>query len=472
MYSFSGFRDGHCHPLFAQRESAGLGVSSANSVAQIVDQIASYLDQNPDIEWVDCGSFEPGLATAEELTAIALDAASEKVPVVVHAADHHSIWVNSAALRVAGLLDSVPIVTNGVVEVDSAGTATGILREWNAMSLIYAHQPAPSLESDLDALDRAQERLLTAGVVAVQEAWIDRGMPEVYVAAAKRGSLKIRVNLSPRIDPADWRADLDFAKATRSLVRAADNALLTANTVKIFVDGVFTSGTALTKASYCDGHHAEAIWETEQLYALALAADSAGFQLHFHAIGDDAVSRALDAIDHVLMCNGPVDRRPVIAHAELIDPSDYKRIREMGVVVCQQPVWATEGQAAQQVRDLLGADAATSLYPIRDLLDARIRVSFGSDWPVSEPEPLPGVYTATNRRVPESDLPSLSPEQSISRSQALAAYSTGVAYQLGQENELGDRVVFDTDLANCDDDSLLAAQVLEVWVNHQQVWQR
>lgn len=472
MFSFSGFRDGHCHPLFAQRESAGPNVSSAKSVAQIVDLISQHLNQNPGTEWVDCGSFEPGLANAEELTASALDAASLSVPVVVHAADHHSIWVNSAALRVAGLLDTVPTVNNGVVEVDSEGKATGILREWNAMSLIYAHQPAPSLESDLEALNRAQERLLAAGVVAVQEAWIDRGMPEVYVAAAKQGMLKLRVNLSPRIDPADWRADLDFAKATRSLVRAADNPLLTANTVKIFVDGVFTSGTALTKSSYCDGHHAKAIWETEELHVLALAADSAGFQLHFHAIGDDAVRRALDAIDHVLMCNGPVDRRPVIAHAELIDPADYRRIREMGVVICQQPVWATEGRAVEQVRTLLGTDTAASLYPIRDLVDARIRLSFGSDWPVSDPEPLPGVYTATNRRVPGSDLPSLSPEQSISRSQALAAYSSGVAYQLGQENEIGDKVILDTDLANCDDEALRAAKVLEVWVNHNQVWAR
>ena len=471
MFSFSGFRDGHCHPLFAQRESAGPNVSAANSVAQIVDLIGQYLSQNPDTEWVDCGSFEPGLAVTESLTARALDAASIKVPVVVHAADHHSIWVNSAALRVAGLLESAPIVSNGVIELDALGRPTGILREWNAMSLIYAHQPGPSLEADLEALTRAQERLLASGVVAVQEAWIDRGMPEVYLAAARQGTLKLRVNLSPRIDPADSHADLDFAKATRSLVRATANPLLTANTIKIFVDGVFASGSALTKASYCDGHHAEAIWQTSELRALALAADSAGFQLHFHAIGDEAVSRALDAIDHVLMCNGPVDRRPVIAHAELIDPDDYPRIRELGVVICQQPVWATEGQAAEQVRTLLGDRAANSLYPIRDLLDQRIHLSFGSDWPVSEPEPLPGIHTATNRRTPGSELPVLSPEQSISRSEALAAYSAGVAYQLGQENASGDRVTFDTDLANCDDETLLAAQVLEVWVNHQLVWQ-
>jgi predicted amidohydrolase YtcJ len=430
----------------------------------------AYLAANPEVTWVDCGSFENDVAAGGALTAKLLDLASAAIPIVVHAADHHSIWVNTAALRVAGFLDVIPPLTSGSVDVDAEGRPTGIVREWQAMSLIYAHQPPPTLESDIEAICKAQERLLAAGIVAVQEAWIDRGMPEGYLALAKSGSLKMRVNLMPRIDVDSWREDLAFAKATRSEVRAANNELLTVNTVKVFIDGVFDSGTALLGQPYCDGHQAAALWPDETLAEMALAADSAGFQLHFHAIGDLAVEKALYAVEHVFMCNGPVDRRPVIAHAELISNESFKRMRDYGVVVCQQAVWATNGPALDGARAAIGASAET-LYPIRRILDERIRLSFGSDWPVSDPEPMPGIITATTRRNPGSTQDPHNPGQAISRSEALAAYSLGTAYQAGQELVAHqDEVVFDRDLLHCSDDELLEARVLSVSVAGREVY--
>jgi predicted amidohydrolase YtcJ len=344
------------------------------------------------------------------------------------------------------------------------------LREWNAMSLIYAHQPSPNLESDLNAYSRAQERLLAAGVVAVQEAWIDRGMPEVYIEASRRGLLKLRVNLAVRITAEAWQEDLRFAKATRSAIRDVADPLLTANTVKVFVDGVFGSGTALSQSPYYDGHAAEPVWQIDELRRMALAADNAGFQLHFHAIGDQAVSIAVDTVEHLELCNGWVDRRPVIAHAELVSAADLTRIRRLGIVVCQQPIWATEGASVQQVRDLLGDSVAEQLYPIRTLLDAGIRVSFGSDWPVSDPEPLPGLYAAATRVQPSSLLPPLNASEAIPLPQALRSYSDEVAYQLGQD-PMADRVILDTDLTTCSPAELLAANVVSVTIANKLVWQ-
>ena len=468
-FSFSGFRDGHCHPLFAAREGVGPNLDDCTTVAAIQDRLREYRAANPAAIWIDCGSYEHTLAPDGRMLATWLDEAVDDIPVVVHASDHHTIWVNSAALAVAGLTDSAPTFKSASIDVDTDGKPTGVLREWDAMSVIYAHEPKPSIDSDVAAIERAQERILSHGIVAVQEAWIDPGMPEAYVAAVGRGVLKMRVNLAPRIAPDSWRKDLEQAKAARSLVRSAGSELLACNTVKIFIDGVFSSGTALLVEPYCAGGHGDAIWETEELHALALAADSAGFQLHFHAIGDAAVAMALDAIDHVDLSNGFVDRRPVIAHAELVGPTDMARMRRFGVIVCQQPAWIQRDEQFETTEAAIGSERAKLLYPIASLLRERVTVSFGSDWPVSDPNPLRGLENAVKRGSGTRTDP-IAAHEAITPTKAVYAYSTAAAYQMGQELALEqDEVVLDTDITAADAD-ISNAKVLTVRVAGNLVW--
>ena len=481
MFRFSGFRDGHCHPLFAAREGAGPNVSGCQSVSEMVELLANYLAANPDCAWVDCGSYSPNLTPLSIGRGSAvgvrfqLDLASATVPIVIHADDHHSIWVNSAALLKAGFGEVAPSLENAKFEVDSNGMPTGVIHEWDAMNLIYQHQPSPSLESDLAALDRAQNRLLASGVVAVQDAWIDRGMETPYLAAAKRDLLRIRVNLAIRIDPKQWQADLQYAKQVRSECRAAalgtGRDLLTANTVKIFIDGVFSSETAFVNDDYCPGGRGTPLWDKQELSALAIAADLAGFQLHFHVVGDAAVSMALDTIEEVDLTNGPADRRPVLAHADLIPHSEYRRLRGLGAVVCVQPAWAVESESVQELAKTLGEARTRSLYPIRRLLDERIPVSFGSDWPVSPPESHLAIIGAQYRQTPDMTAMPYQIEQATTRTEALRAYSTTVAYQLGQEVTMHeDQVEFDTDLATCTPAELRIATVTRVTVAGRLVW--
>ena len=481
MFTFTGFRDGHCHPLFAVREGEGPDVSGCQSVAELIDLLSQFLMNNPDSVWIDCGSYSPQLAPhsgsgdAIQLVRYALDSVSNSVPIVVHAEDHHSIWVNSAALECAGFGSSAPALSTARFETDSDGVPTGVVQEWDAMSLIYEQQPKPSLQSDLDALERAQNRLLATGVVAVQDAWIDRGMELPYLAAAESDLLRLRVNLAVRIDPKQWRDDFEFAKQVRSQCRAVKSthgrSLLTANTVKIFIDGVFTSQTAYLRDEYCCGGHGQALWEPHDLAEMALAADSAGFQLHFHAVGDAAVSMALDAIESVDLNNGPADRRPVLAHADLIPEAEFSRLRGLGVIACVQPAWAVTGEATNQLSSILGSERARSLYPLRQLLDGRIPVSFGSDWPVSPPETCFAIIGAEYRQTPTLTDPPYWPEQALSRAESLRAHSTTVAYQLGQEAVMfEDAVEFDTDLANCTPLEMQTATVTKATVAGRVVW--
>ena len=79
-------------------------------------------------------------------------------------------------------------------------------------------------------------------------------------------------------------------------------------------------------------------WEGDSLAEACRKVDELGLQIHIHAIGDAAVRQALDAIEHVVRTNGPRDRRPVIAHCQLIDDADLARFAALGVIPNMQPL--------------------------------------------------------------------------------------------------------------------------------------
>ncbi|MFM7029894.1 MAG: amidohydrolase [Micrococcales bacterium] len=462
MFSFTGFRDGHCHPLFAARESDGPVLAAGLTAHQIVETLRNWLAQNPDCRWLDCGSYSPEIETPG-LSAKLLDEVSRVIPIVVHRVDHHAIWVNSAALRVADLEDSAPVLRNASFDLDPSGKPTGVVREWDAMSLIYEHQPKPSLESDMEALRRAQNRLLANGIVAVQDAWIDPGMETVYLQAAATEKLNLRFNLATRIDPGSWAACLRFARGLRSDTRSIGNELLTANTVKVFLDGVFGSQTAWVSEHSCPNPRANGIWDEPELLKMALEADSAGFQLHFHCVGDEAFSQALRVAEHLEIWNGPVDRRVVIAHADIAKPGDLLMAKQMGVIVCAQPAWAADVESISEAARVLNQPKVATLYPLRSILDAGVRLSFGSDWPVSPPDPLMAIAGASHLHH--------NPDSALSRQEAMTAHSTAVAEQLGHEQLIGaDEVILSENPTTCDLDKLQDIRVLKVTVAGRPVW--
>lgn len=179
------FRDGHCHPLFAGREHIGPDVTEASSLAEIQSIISDYANEHPEVLWIDGAAYDRSIEA--QFHRSELDAVIPDRPVVLHGADHHTLWVNTKALELAGLLESIPEVSAGSVDLDDTGTPSGVLREWEAMQLVMSRIPPLTMEQELDCLDWAQERLLKDGVVEVQDAWIDPGMAEVYLESAQRG---------------------------------------------------------------------------------------------------------------------------------------------------------------------------------------------------------------------------------------------------------------------------------------------
>ncbi|MBO0676631.1 amidohydrolase [Mycolicibacterium sp. S2-37] len=448
------FGDGHAHPLYGGLEAVGPAVRQATTVDEIVLAVKRFADENPDEEWIVGASYDGSLADGGLFDARWLDAAVADRPVVLRAWDYHTVWCNSVALERAGITRDTPDPVLGEIPRRADGSVLGTLREWGAVDLVMNAMPPRDEEIRINALATAADYYLARGVTWVQDAWVEPADVDTYVEAARRDALRMRFNLALYADPRHFDSQITRFAEQRRPVEEAGNPLLTAQTVKFFADGVVENETGALLQPYCSGLHSHSggqersdsgdnrgmtNWEGDTLAEAARRVDDLGLQIHIHAIGDAAVRQALDAIEHVAAQNPPRDRRPVIAHCQLVDDTDLARFAALGVIPNMQPLWA-QLDALMTVLTIprLGAERADRQYPINTLDKTGAPLSFGSDWPVSSGAPLDGIAVATSRRTadgtPEGGW---TPHEVLPVERALSAYTEGVAKQAFAEHDWG-----------------------------------
>ena len=436
------FGDGHVHPLWGGVELAGPQVRDATSVAEVVEAVRRWTAAHPDTSWVLGGPYEPTLVPGGRFDAAWLDVAVPDRPVVLQSTDHHCAWVNTEALRRAGIDATTPDPAAGEVVRRPDGTPMGTLVEWTAMDLVLRHAPRASAVERQDGLAAASRLLAAAGVTWVQEAALSPGDVEVYLAAAAAGRLAVRANIALRAEPDCWPDQrAEFVRARQAAAESSVAGQVSARTVKMFADGVVEAGTAAMLAPYDDAPHSCGlpVWSPDELAAAAVAFDADGFQLHVHAIGDAGVRAALDAVERVAAVNGPRDRRPVIAHTQVVDPTDLPRFAALGVVANVEPLWAQlDPLQLELTAPRLGPDRTAWQYPMASLVATGAVLSMGSDWPVSSFRPLDGLSVAVTRQTP-AGVPAGGwlPHERIPVGTALSAYTRGVAYQAFEEDRWG-----------------------------------
>jgi len=438
-----GFGDGHVHPLWGGVELGQAPVRDATTVADVVAAVRRHAEHQPDDQWVLGGSYDPSLAPGGLFDARWLDEAVPDRPVYLESSDHHCAWVNSAALRLAGIDRTTTDPPAATVARRPDGEPLGTLVEWTAMDLVKRHVPPPTRADRVAALAAAGRLLAAAGLTWVQEAALAPDDVDTYLAAAASGLLPVRVNVALRAEPDRWPDQLPefIAARERAATSARGSLTVSARTVKLFADGIVEGGTAAMLEPYDDEPHSCGlpVWEPRQMATAVTAFDAAGFQVHIHAIGDAGVRAALDAVESAGRANGPRDRRPVLAHVHVVDPADIPRFAELGVVANVEPLWAClEPGMVALVLHRLGAVRADRQYPFRSLVRAGARLSMGSDWPVSSMVPLEGLAVAVTRQTADGRPPGgWTPHERLDPAAALSAYSAGVAYQAFEEAQWG-----------------------------------
>ena len=433
--------DGHAHPLPGGVEALGPNIRAAADLTGILDAVAAWKAEHPDAPWIVGGSYDATFAEGGRFDARWLDEVTGDTPTILRAWDYHTAWVNTAALRAGGITAETPDPPLGRILRREDGSPLGTLQETAANNFLADVVPAFSLEARLDALERATLTYAAQGTTWLQDAWVGLADLEVYRAAATQGRLHTRVNLALVADPLTWRDQVDDYVAAREEIRALGHDRLSAETIKIFVDGVIESHTAALLEPYADdpAEYGLPNWDAAELTAAVERYDALGFQLHLHAIGDGANRLALDAYESAANTNPQRDRNHVIAHVALLDPADVPRFAELGVIANFEPYWA---QCDAVMRDLtiphLGHPRDEWQYLIGSIVRSGATVSFGSDWPVTTVDWRPAVSTAITRHSHEEpESPAWLPDERLDAATAYAAYTKGIARQALAPDERG-----------------------------------
>ena len=460
-FVFPGFNDAHTHLGGAGRTKLNVDLTGVHSLGEMLATVKTFADAAPAGHWLTGGNWDHTLWASKELpTRQDLDRVTGDHPAFLDRIDGHIAVVNSAALKAAGVTGKTEPPQGGAIDLDAQGEPTGILRE-SAQGLVDKVIPPPSAEERRKGDALAIADALAHGVTSVQDfsEWQDF---LVFEEMEKEGALKIRISewlpfKAPLADLLTMRAHHD-----------EHDPMLHTGFLKGFMDGSLGSRTAAMKAPFADdaGNSGLPQYTQDQLNAMTVERAKAGFQLGFHAIGDKAAAMALDAYGQSGV--SPTARNR-IEHAQVVDPADIPRFKQLGVIASMQPNHLLTDM--NWAEDRLGPQRAAYSYAWKAFLDAGVPLAFGTDYPVEPVTPFRGLYAAVTR-MNEMGTKTYFPENKLTRGQALYAYTQGSAYAEFAEKHKGklapgydaDFVLVDRDLYTVDAKAILGTQVRATYV--------
>ena len=461
-FVFPGFDDAHTHLGSAGQTKLNVDLTGVKSLAEMLAKIKAIADAAPPGHWLTGGNWDHTLWAKKVLpTREDLDKVTTDHPAFLDRIDGHISIANTAALKAAGITGKTVPPQGGAIDLDANGEPTGILRE-SAQGLIYKVIPPPTQEERRRGDELAIADALSHGVTSVQDFsdWQDF---LVFEELEKEGNLKIRISeWLPFRDPLD---ELEKMQAHHD----QNDPMLHTGMLKGFMDGSLGSRTAAMKAPFADDPTNTGLpqYTQAQLNQMAVERAKAGFQLGFHAIGDEAAAMALDAYSQAGVSHSARNR---IEHAQVVDPADIPRFATLGVIASMQPNHLLTDM--NWAEDRLGPQRAAYSYAWKAFLDAGVPLAFGTDYPVEPITPFRGLYAAVTR-MNEAGTKTYYPENKITRGQALYAYTQGSAYAEFAEGHKGklvpgydaDFILVDRDLYAVAPPAILSTKVLATFVN-------
>ena len=479
-----GFIDSHTHMLFGSLELHAANLSlPEHSITPatpdlLVERVRAYATSHPD-EKVIVGRADFSTVAPMNPTFALLDRVDSNRPIVIHNVGEHALWVNSKALEIAGVTDQPlpdPIEEKGVMR-DAEGRPLGVMLEAAQETIERAVLPMIPREEKLTAIREAAHYFNSFGVTSIVNATGSLDEIELYGTLRDRGQLTVRTRTSFGAVAVPHRLTPQFLSDLETARTRFHDDWVSANLVKFFSDG----GTGMWPPlvyTYADYRH------------LVTELDKRGFQIMTHATRPDTEHMVLDTYATLEQANGKRDRRLRIEHNDSVLNADVPRLGALGVSASMQPNFccSSSGTAGLSVPEASPTDRWHSILHDGGML------AFGSDWPCTfPPDPLVGIEEATTREAwQDNDIASVlgnpfeggaqagatklggsayAPEEKLTVSEAVAAYTSGSAYAAFADNrgrleagKLADLIVLSKDIFSIPPETIGSARVVMTMV--------
>ena len=459
-----GLTDAHLHWEWQSRALKSVDVFEVSSKQIAIDRVKTRADETPDGEWVT------GRGWAQDMWAdrafpskTDLDVVSPNNPVALNAKSGHASWVNSEALKIAGITTSTSDPDGGQIVRDSNGEPTGILLE-SAIDLVRDKIPDPSTEQLADMMADAQQLALQSGLTMVHD-FDDPSCLSALQVLRERGNLSIRVlkNINQK-----W-----LPSAIESGIRTNfGDDWIRIGALKLFADGALGPKTALMFEPY-EGepdNYGISVVDKEEMIEYVSRASAFGLPSTVHAIGDKAVHDVLDVFESVRKEEAqrdeiPSSRRHRIEHVQIIHPQDLGRLAELNIIASMQPIHATSDMITA---DRYWGERTQYAYNPRIQLDQGAVLALGSDAPVEPFDPFMGIHSAITRERNGQPEGGWHPSAKLTLDETLIGFTQGPAYAANMEDRLGklsegylaDLIVLDRDIYDVEPDAILDLNVL------------
>ncbi len=464
-----GFIDNHNHVFEAASEAGGsCELSPHEGLEGQVRYLEDCAAQATPGQWLIGYGFILELILSEDNPQTPLELLDDifpELPVIFMEQTSHSMWVNSAALELAGITANSPEPQGGKYLKDpDSGELNGILLDnagdmvmelaWNSLNNVF--------QQSYDGLQNGLAEAAAHGITTIGDGrmYWKRGWYEIWKAAQEKGELSARVSLRPWIYPEDDpAAQLRFLKSIQS--REPDSRLIV-DQVKMYSDGILINGTAKVIAPYKNSFVKDLPYglnyiPPEDMKFWLSELNRISYGAHIHAIGDGAIRESLNAVEYARQQGSEQDYS--LTHVEMIQDSDIKRLRPLNVtadfqvgsdyIVEQDHSWA---------EPFIGKKRAHSLMRLRPVFDSGANLTLSSDWNVNDINPLVGIANSLSMK--KTGLPNIEA--------AIDAYTLNPAISLGLDDITGsitvgksaDLVVLAEDITRLDAGKIAETEIL------------
>lgn len=477
-----GLIDTHLHVVHTGTIKMQLDLHGMDKkeILEQVKQVAQTLEPGKWIQgwgWINDKWDDPGFPTKEELDEVAPD-----VPVFLNRGCGHMSWVNSKAIELVGITEDTPNPPGGEIIKNEDGSIRGVVTD-QAQDLFMKKVPVYDDEDQKKINLLAQDEFLKFGLTSVHDMGASPHDLDIRESLYADGRMKVRTYNTLRVPGRPWYDEM-YEKSMEYLkagirVGMYDNRM-TVRGYKISGDGSLGARSAWMVDDYDDrpGHKGDGKWTDEQWDAVCYEAHKRGFQICYHGIGDAANRQALNSFEKVLKMIPNPDHRHRIEHAQILQPDDIPRFKELGVIPTFQTIFLHTDKNVAEAR--IG-DRVKYAYAWRTMIDQGNVIPNGTDCPVESCNPYMSMYCAVTR-MDEFGEPEGGwyPDEAMTRMEALKSYTIWAAYSGFEENlkgsietgKLADFVIIDKDIMECPESEIKDIQALETYIGGELVYKK